>query len=213
MQPRTAALLLLLTAVAGQGVIRWRAARGSGEGVAVTGVRGRGNVVVQRERAARRSAEVRAGESIDVDRASAGELARLPGVGPALAKRIVEERERGGGFGGAACLDARVAGIGEGFLRRAGEFLEFSAGGCAGVGSPTGRKGAGGCPERVDINAAGRTELECLPGIGRARAESILAVRGRRGGFRSVEELREVPGVTAGVLEGLRKGVVAGRVP
>ena len=35
---------------------------------------------------------------LDVNRAAAGELAALPGVGPALAQRIVEERERRGRF-------------------------------------------------------------------------------------------------------------------
>jgi competence ComEA-like helix-hairpin-helix protein len=35
---------------------------------------------------------------VDLNRASAEELARLPGVGPALARRIVEERERRGRF-------------------------------------------------------------------------------------------------------------------
>jgi competence protein ComEA len=35
---------------------------------------------------------------LDVNRATAGELAALPGVGPGLAQRIVEERERRGRF-------------------------------------------------------------------------------------------------------------------
>ena len=35
---------------------------------------------------------------LDVNRAAAAELAALPGVGPALAQRIVEERERRGRF-------------------------------------------------------------------------------------------------------------------
>lgn len=35
---------------------------------------------------------------VDLNRASAEELARLPGVGPALARRIVDERERRGRF-------------------------------------------------------------------------------------------------------------------
>jgi competence protein ComEA len=52
---------------------------------------------------------------IDVNRASASELALLPGIGPALAARIVEERERNGPF---ASLDdlVRVRGIGPAIL-------------------------------------------------------------------------------------------------
>lgn len=37
-------------------------------------------------------------EPLDVNHADAGALARLPGVSPALAQRIVEERERRGRF-------------------------------------------------------------------------------------------------------------------
>jgi competence protein ComEA len=37
-------------------------------------------------------------EPLDVNRADAGQLARLPGVGPGLAQRIVEERQRRGRF-------------------------------------------------------------------------------------------------------------------
>jgi competence protein ComEA len=37
-------------------------------------------------------------EPLDVNRADVTELARLPGVGPGLAQRIVEERERRGRF-------------------------------------------------------------------------------------------------------------------
>ncbi|HVQ78290.1 MAG TPA: helix-hairpin-helix domain-containing protein [Candidatus Binatia bacterium] len=48
---------------------------------------------------------------VDVNRASAEELARLPGVGPALARRIVEERERGGRFASPDAL-RRVLGMG-----------------------------------------------------------------------------------------------------
>lgn len=37
-------------------------------------------------------------EPVDVNRADATQLAKLPGVGPGLAQRIVEERERRGRF-------------------------------------------------------------------------------------------------------------------
>lgn len=39
-----------------------------------------------------------AARPVDLNRASADELARLPGVGPGLARRIVQERERRGRF-------------------------------------------------------------------------------------------------------------------
>ena len=48
---------------------------------------------------------------IDLDVADADTLALLPGIGPALAGRIVEDRNRQGAFGGIAGLQ-RVRGIG-----------------------------------------------------------------------------------------------------
>ncbi len=48
---------------------------------------------------------------IDLDLADADTLALLPGIGPALAGRIVEDRNRRGAFGGIAGLQ-RVRGIG-----------------------------------------------------------------------------------------------------
>ena len=48
---------------------------------------------------------------IDLDLADADTLALLPGIGPALAGRIVEDRNRLGAFGGIAGLQ-RVRGIG-----------------------------------------------------------------------------------------------------
>jgi competence protein ComEA len=47
----------------------------------------------------------------------------------------------------------------------------------------------------VDLNTATRAQLETLPGIGPALANAIIAERERRGGFRSVNELREVRGI------------------
>jgi competence protein ComEA len=63
------------------------------------------------EAAARRSKPLAPGELIDPNTASAEELDRLPGIGPALADRIVAERERGGPFRTVEELQ-RVPGIG-----------------------------------------------------------------------------------------------------
>lgn len=48
---------------------------------------------------------------IDVNRATSGELELLPGIGPGLAARIIEDRTARGAFGSIADLE-RVRGIG-----------------------------------------------------------------------------------------------------
>jgi len=47
----------------------------------------------------------------------------------------------------------------------------------------------------VSLNTATQAQLEALPGIGPTLAQAIIAERERRGGFRSVNELRDVRGI------------------
>jgi competence protein ComEA len=75
----------------------------------------------------RAEAEVPRSASIDVDRASAEELERLPGIGPALAARIIAERGAGGRFGGPDGL-LRVHGIGPKTLARIRPYLTRPSG-------------------------------------------------------------------------------------
>ncbi len=60
--------------------------------------------------------------SLDPDRADAAEWERLPGIGPALAARIVADRAARGPFGGLAGL-GRVRGIGPRTLERLRPYL------------------------------------------------------------------------------------------
>lgn len=62
---------------------------------------------------------------IDVDRADAATLERLPGIGPALAARIVADRDARGPFGSGEGLQ-RVRGIGPAMLRRLAGLVTFS---------------------------------------------------------------------------------------
>jgi len=56
----------------------------------------------------------------------------------------------------------------------------------------------------VNLNSATAEELRLLPGVGRARADAILAIRKRRGGFKSLDELTQVKGIGKAMLERLR---------
>ena len=50
----------------------------------------------------------------------------------------------------------------------------------------------------LDLNTATAEELATLPGIGAELAGRIVACREERGGFGSVEEIMEVPGIGEG---------------
>jgi len=62
---------------------------------------------------------------VDLDTASAMTIEALPWIGPALAARIVESRERCGPFGSMEAL-TRVYGIGEGMSKRLSPYVTFS---------------------------------------------------------------------------------------
>jgi competence protein ComEA len=55
----------------------------------------------------------------------------------------------------------------------------------------------------VNINSACLEELISLPGIGRSRAESIISYRSENGGFKSAEEIMNIPGIKEGLYKQL----------
>ena len=63
---------------------------------------------------------------VDVDVADEATLEALPGVGPALAKRIVADRAERGAFGSLAGLQ-RVKGIGPGLGRKLARLIRFGS--------------------------------------------------------------------------------------
>jgi competence ComEA-like helix-hairpin-helix protein len=153
-------------------------------------------------------------ERVDADRASAAELARLPRVGLALAKRIVADREARGPFGGPSGLD-RVPGVGVGLLATIGPHLAFS-----GPSSPPAllpitptQPGAPDEPASagpLDLNVADVSSLDALPGVGPARARAIVEYRLANGPFHAVQELSRVPGIGPAALARLQGRVRVG---
>ncbi|MBA2292570.1 MAG: helix-hairpin-helix domain-containing protein [Gemmatimonadales bacterium] len=150
-----------------------------------------GDPIAHRELSVARARPLGADERIDVDRAGAEDLTRLPGIGPALARRIVADREARGAFGTPAGLD-RVAGVGPAILARLAPHLRFSA-------PPAEASTTSGGP-LLDVNRVGAPELDALPGIGAVRAAAIVAFRDSVGPFRGVGDLRRVPGLPAALV-------------
>ena len=66
--------------------------------------------------------------------------------------------------------------------------------------------GGGGGP--VSLSSADEAALDALDGIGPTLAARIVEWRGAHGGFASVDQLLEVPGIGPGRLEALRSQVV-----
>jgi competence ComEA-like helix-hairpin-helix protein len=148
---------------------------------------GDGDPLAQLAASEDRNRPLGADERIDPDTAGLLALERLPGIGPALARRIVADRESRGAFGGINAL-GRVPGIGQVTLDRLAPHLSFS------------RRSAdnGEVDERVSVslNRAGIAQLEALPGIGRVRARAIVAFRDSAGPFRNIQQLLKVPGIS-----------------
>jgi competence protein ComEA len=221
-EEKRAAVMLLVLAAAGLVVRFWGLSDGAPGAVAYHAAgpgESRDSVAARAVRLAR---PLGRGEKIDADRAPAEELARLPRVGPALAARIVEDRENNGPFGSLEGLN-RVAGIGPGTLQMLRSHVTFS-------GRPEGRAAwsphAGPPPRfvldppsavtvapaeqaggRVSLNTATEAQLAELPGIGPARARAIVADRRANGRYRSLEELARVAGIGPATLAGLKRRV------
>lgn len=155
---------------------------------------------------ARRSEPLAVAERIDPNSADERELDRLPGIGPGLARAIVEDRKRNGHFRSLADLE-RVPGLGSTKVRRLEPHVALPPGTAPDIRPPA---RAGGGSGKLDLNRASTGDLERLPGIGPARARAIVRWREVHGRFRSVDDLLEVSGIGPATLERLRPLVAAG---
>nr|WP_294866141.1 ComEA family DNA-binding protein [uncultured Pseudogulbenkiania sp.] len=59
----------------------------------------------------------------------------------------------------------------------------------------------------INLNTATQQELESLNGIGPAKAKAIMDYRAKQGPFKTVDELKNVPGIGDKTLEKLRKDI------
>jgi competence protein ComEA len=62
----------------------------------------------------------------------------------------------------------------------------------------------------LDLNTATKEQLVALSGIGPAKAQAILDYRAQHGGFKSVDELKDVKGIGARRYERLKSELTVG---
>jgi len=65
----------------------------------------------------------------------------------------------------------------------------------------------------LNLNTATKDELVALSGIGPAKAQSIIDYRTQHGGFKSVDELKDVKGIGARRFEKLKPELTVGPAP
>ncbi len=168
------------------------------------------------------------GLPIDLNRAAAQDLDAIPGLGPALAQRIVDYRQAHGPFKQVEDLRA-VSGVGPESLQKlkpylglggpeagappdwkaptttgnslSGYHLESQAGRLPGGKSGLGPKTPAGV---IDPNIASKADLETLPGIGPVMAKRIIDYRRAHGPYKKIADLRKVSGIGRKKLEKMK---------
>jgi competence protein ComEA len=153
-------------------------------------------------------------EVLDLNRATHAELRLIPGIGDALAQRVVEHRARVGPFKNVDEL-RHVSGIGPKTLERLRPHLFVATEDDDGlpadsmakpVRTASVSKKAAGLTGAIDINRADQAELQKLPGIGPKLSQRILDERAKKP-FKSIDDLRRVSGIGPKTLEKLRPHV------
>jgi competence ComEA-like helix-hairpin-helix protein len=161
-------------------------------------------------------ADSRPAAPIDPNRATAAELDRLPGVGPSLAARIIEERERAP-FMTVEDL-TRVAGIGPSLATTLAGRVTLPAGpvrrnvtgntGLTPLNTAAGAVSAGVRNGTLDINQISSGDLQKVRGVGPVLAAKLIARRDSLGRFGSWEQVDEVAGVGPAMLVRLKDALV-----
>ncbi|HUF49595.1 MAG TPA: helix-hairpin-helix domain-containing protein [Longimicrobiales bacterium] len=155
--------------------------------------------------------------ALDLNTATAAQIEALPGIGPTVAARIIDQRQRAP-FRYVSDL-RNVRGIGPTLAARLAPLVLLSADPPPSPPS-TGRTepaGTGTAPVQpagtatahdaaiIDLNSASAAELEQLPGVGPVIAARLIARRQQLGPFRSWDAVDSVSGIGPALLARLMR--------
>lgn len=157
---------------------------------------------------------------LELNTASARDLACIDGIGEAIAARIVEYAKSRGFYEVDDLLN--VSGIGQSKLQSIRPYVYVNSSGLPprtettvssaysydpfGYGNNyTSNGGQTQTPQtyRVNVNTGSKADFMQLPGIDETLAESIISFRSQIGGFQKLEELALADGMTTGKLSGI----------
>ena len=155
----------------------------------------------QASQAVQSSTAITPNKAIDLNQATAKELANLPKIGPSTAEKIVQDRQVKGPYQSLADLD-RVSGIGRGTLVKLSGLVTINGT----VATYEGKTGSVQTNAQLNINQATYDELEALRGVSPKLAGQILQLRlDHRGRLTRLEDLKEIPGITDAKLKSLAR--------
>ncbi len=123
---------------------------------------------------------------VDLNTADLKTLETLPGIGPALAQRIIDARP----FRTVADLE-KVSGIGEAKMKDLKDLVT--------VGTKSAAAKSSLAPgEKLNINTATADQLDALFGIGPVKSQAIVDYRNANGKFAVIEDVMKVKGIKEG---------------
>lgn len=144
--------------------------------------------------------------SIEINSASLSDWEQLPYIGPVLGKRIIKYRNAIGGFKEIQDLK-KVYGLDKEAYEAIEPFLNVEKAHLAvnHKRKKTGRYSATNKTLiRIELNGASADELKKLPGIGEKLSSRIVKFGKSKGGYKSVDELQKVYGLSPEVFENIK---------